>query len=118
MINNCVVVGRLVADPEIKELQNGSKVCNITIAVPRSYKNANGVYDTDFVDCTLWQSVAENAGEYCRKGDMVGIKGRVETELYEKENGTKQKVTRIVAEKVTFLASNTKEKETEEPEME
>lgn len=118
MVNNYIGVGRMVADPEMKELDNGSKVCNITIAVPRSYKNSEGVYETDFIDCVLWGSVAESTSEYCRKGDMVGIKGRVETEIYEKEDGTKQKTTHVVAERVTFLQSNTKQKETEEPEME
>ena len=118
MINNYVGVGRIVADPEMRELDNGKKVCNVTIAVPRSYKNADGEYDVDFVDCVLWSSVAESTSEYCKKGDMIGIKGRVETEIYEKEDGTKQKVTHVVADRVTFLQSGTRQKETEEPEME
>lgn len=116
MLNNYVCVGRLVSDPELKELENGKKVTNITLAVPRSYKNAEGVYETDFVDCTLWNNIAQSTTEYCKKGDMIGVKGRIESNIYEKEDGSKQKTMTVVADKITFLSS-TKEK-TEEPEME
>lgn len=104
-MNNCMCVGRLVSDPEIKELENGQKVCNITLAVPRSYKNAEGEYETDFLDCTLWQGVAEKTSEYCKKGDMIGIRGRIETSVYENDKGEKNKRTQIVADKVSFLSS-------------
>lgn len=104
MLNQTVIVGRIVKDPEVKELENGKKVSNITLAVPRSYKNKDGEYETDFIDCTLWGSVAENTAEYCRKGDMVGVKGRVETDTYEKDGQT-HKSMNIVAEKLTFLSN-------------
>lgn len=110
MLNQVVIVGRLVRDPEVKETDSGKKVSNITLAVPRAYKNADGEYDTDFVDCTLWNSVAQNTSEYCRKGDIVGVKGKIETEMYEKD-GENRKSTSIIAEKVTFLSSSNKEKD-------
>ena len=97
MLNQIVLVGRLVSDPEINETENGKKYTNITLAVSRSYKNFNGEYETDFIDCTLWGSVAENTSEYCKKGNIVGIKGR----LQRLEGNTLQ----VVAEKVTFLSS-------------
>ena len=53
-MNNYMCVGRLVSDPEVKELENSKKVTNITIAIPRSYKNSDGEYETDFVDCTIF----------------------------------------------------------------
>ena len=118
MMNNYMVVGRLVADPEVKELDGGKKVSNITIAVPRSYKNEQGVYDTDFIDCTLWGDIAQTTSEYCKKGDMIGVRGRVETNIYEKEDGSKQKDVHVVAERITFLTSKDKTKEDNEPEME
>jgi len=74
MLNQTVIVGRLVKDPELNETESGKKVTNITLAVPRSYKNINGEYDTDFISCVLWQGVAANTTEYCKKGDLVGIK--------------------------------------------
>ena len=105
MLNQTILVGRLVRDPELKVLDNGNNLTKITLAVPRSYKNLDGQYDTDFIDCTLWKGVAENTVEYCKKGDILGVKGRIESRVYEKEE-KKKYATEIVAEKVTFLSSN------------
>ena len=108
MLNQAIIVGRLVQNPELHETENGKKVTNITLAVPRSYKNAEGVYDTDFISCVLWQGVAESTVEYIKKGDLLGIKGRIQTRSYETEDETKRRVVEIVADKVTFLSSNRK----------
>ena len=104
-MNNCMFVGRLVSDQEVKELESGQKVSNITLAIQRSYKNSEGEYETDFVDCTLWQGVAEKTSEYCKKGDMIGIRGRIETSVYENDKGEKNKRTQVVADKVSFLSA-------------
>lgn len=104
MLNQTVIVGRIVRDPELRETENGNKVTNITLAVPRSYKNINGEYDSDFITCVLWKGVAESTSEYCKKGDLVGVKGRIQTRSIETEDSKKQ-VMEIVAEKVTFLSS-------------
>ena len=72
MLNQIVIAGRLVSDPQIIESENNIKRTYITVAVPRSYKNVDGSYDTDFIRCTLWNGIAENACEYCKKGDVVG----------------------------------------------
>ena len=105
MLNQTVIVGRLVRDPELYETENGNKVTNITLAVPRSYKNVNGEYDTDFVPCVLWKGVAENTVEYCRTGDLLGVNGHVQTRDIEVDEDVKRKLVEIVAEKVTFLSS-------------
>ena len=86
----------------------------MTLAIPRSFKNADGEYETDFVECTLWNNIAENTAEYCKKGDIVGVKGRLQTNNYEKEDGSKVFKLDVVAEKVTFLSSRSKD----EPERE
>lgn len=104
MMNQTVIVGRLVRDVEVKKLENNKEVSNITLAVPRSYKNESGEYETDFVDVTLWGAVAHSTAEYCKKGDIIGVKGRIETSMYEKD-GEKKKSVDIVCEKVTFLSS-------------
>ena len=106
MLNQLVAVGRLTSDPTITKYDEGKEVCNLTLAVPRSYKNADGVYETDFIDVVLWNAIATNTCEYCHKGDLVGIKGRIQTTNYETEDGTTHKRTEIIAEKVTFLSSN------------
>ena len=110
MMNQVVMVGRIVKEPELKETENGS-LCNLTLAVPRSFKNAMGEYDTDFVDVTLWKSIAENTKEYCNKGDLVGVKGRIQTNSKEDENGEKKHFMNIVAEKVTFLSSKKRDEQ-------
>lgn len=106
MLNQMILVGRLVQDPEIKELENGQRVSYITLAVPRSYKNADGIYETDFIPCMVWNNIADNVKEYCKKGDLIGVRGRIQTRQEEDKN-----IIEIVAEKVTFLPNR---KETEE----
>lgn len=115
MLNQIVLVGRITHDPKVTELDNGKKVCNVTVAIPRSYKNENGEYDTDFVKCTMWSGVAENTSEYCKQGDLIGIKGRIQTRVIEKDN-SKQTIQEVIAEKVTFLAKS-KEKNDDEIEI-
>lgn len=110
MLNQVVLVGRLVRDPEVRETKKGTSVSKITLAIPRSYKNVNGEYETDFLDCTLWQLIAMNTKQYCKKGDIVGVKGRLESHVYEKD-GENKYVTEIIAEKVTFLSNKAKSDE-------
>lgn len=105
MLNQTVLVGRLVRDPELYETESGNKVTNITLAVPRSYKNSNGEYDTDFINCVLWKGIAESASEYCHKGDLLGVKGRIQTRVVELDDETHKNITEVVAEKVTYLSS-------------
>lgn len=106
MLNQVILVGRLVQDSEIKELENGIRTSYITLAVSRSYKNSDGIYETDFIPVRLYKGIAENTTEYCKKGDVIGVKGRIQTKQEENKN-----IIEIIAEKVTFLSSR---KETEE----
>lgn len=108
MLNQIVIVGRLVKEPELIETEGGTKVTNITLAVPRSFKNINGEYETDFIPCVLWKGIAENTVEFCTKGDLLGVKGRIQSRKYEKDDEIKH-VIEVVAEKVTFLSSKNKE---------
>jgi len=109
MLNQTVIVGRLVRDPELRETEAGHKVTNITVAVPRSYKNVNGEYDTDFISCVLWKGIAENTVAYVKKGDLIGIKGRIQSRDIELEDDRHRQVMELVAEKITFLSSKPKE---------
>lgn len=104
MLNQVVLVGRLTKDPELYQTETGRKLAHMTLAVPRSYKNTEGQYETDFITCKLWQNVAQNTADYCKKGDLVGIRGRIETYNYETEDGRKY-LTEIIADKVTFLSN-------------
>jgi len=115
MLNNVVLVGRLTKDPEITTSENGSKRSNVIIAIPRTYKNTDGKYDTDFIKCILWNVVAEHTCEYCKKGDIVGIKGRIQTSSYERDGEIKYS-TEVIAERISFLSDS--KKNPEEIEME
>lgn len=111
MLNQTVIVGRLVHEPELRTTENGRKVTNITLAVPRNFKNHEGEYDTDFISCTLWQGIAENTVQYVEKGDLLGVKGRLQTRTIELDPDTKRNSVEVIAEKITFLTSHAKTKE-------
>ena len=97
MLNQVVIVGRLVKKPILEENQNGKKVCIITLAVPRDFKNDEGIYDTDFIKCTLCDDIAEKTIEYCYKGDLVGVEG-----ILQCLSGNE---LQLIAEKISFLSS-------------
>lgn len=118
MVNQIVLVGRIARAPETKVSETGKKYATLTLAVPRNYKNVNGEYDTDFLDCTLWTSVAESTSEYCKTGDMIGVKGRVQSRIVESPDGQRRRKTEIVAERVTFLTSNSSRRDNEVTEQE
>lgn len=98
MLNQVILVGRLTKDFDIIEKDN-KKYATSTIAVGKAYKNANGEYETDFLDFTTFGSVASNCTEYCKKGDMIGIKGNL---------SSRDNKIFINAEKITFLATKKK----------
>jgi len=106
MLNQVILVGRLVYDPELRTLDDGRNVTTIVVAVSRAYKNAEtGEYDTDFIKCTLWTGIAENTVQYCKKGSVVGIKARLAQRYYEYEEGKSFSYPEVIAEKITFINS-------------
>ena len=111
MLNQIVLVGRLTSDLEVKELEEGKKETTMTLAIPRSYKNFDGEYETDFITCRLLNNIAENTAEYCKKGDIVGVKGRLQSIVVENILEEKEYKMEVVAEKVTFLSSRKSEEE-------
>ena len=110
-MNAVVLVGRLVSNPEIITTETNKQVTSVVLAVHRNYKNSDGIYETDFIRCILWNGVAANTCEYCHEGDIIGIKGRLETRSYETEDNDKKYVTEVIADRVTFLSSVKKDLE-------
>ena len=104
MLNQVILVGRLVRTPELQITESGKKKSVVTLAVSRGFKNPNGEYDTDFLDCTLWTGIAENTAEYCKTGDVIGVKGRLQTRSYEKDDEVKY-ITEVIVDKISFLSS-------------
>ena len=89
MLNQVVLVGRLTDEPNIVDIDDNKKKTVVNLAVNRPFKNSEGLYETDFIRCVLWNGIATNTKEYCHKGDIVGIKGRLQTSTYE-ENEEKK----------------------------
>lgn len=108
MQNIVFLIGRLVGDPELKKSDSNKDYMSITLAVQRGFKNSEGIYETDFIRCILWNGIATHVSEYCKKGDLVGVRGRIQIRNYEKE-AEKKYVTEIIAEKITFLTSKRQE---------
>lgn len=104
MINQVTLVGRLTKDPELKATTEGTHVTQVTLAVNRSFRNHNGEIDADFIQCTLWRKAAENTAQYCRKGSVVGITGRLQSRHYDNREGKRVYVTEVVAESIRFLS--------------
>lgn len=103
-MNQVGFVGRLVRTPELKTTENNKQMTWITVAVNRSFKNIHGEYDTDFIDCILWDVVAANTVKHCKKGDIISVRGRLQSRVYEKDN-EKRYVLEVIGEKVTFISS-------------
>ena len=104
MHNLVYLIGRLASEPEVKQLDDDRSTLSINIAVQRSFKNEDGLYDTDFIRCILWNGVALHTSEYCHKGDLVGVKGRIQTRTYEKNDEVKY-ITEVIVDKISFLSS-------------
>lgn len=104
MLNNLILVGRVVEDAKITTLDSGLKVANVTLAVQRPFKNEEDSYDTDFIPVQFWQGIAELASEYCTKGSVIGVKGRIAIRI--NESGEKKiRVVDIIGERLSFIST-------------
>ena len=111
IMNQVILVGRLCQDPELLSVKNQKQMTSITLAINRHFKNNDGIYETDFIRCVLWNGIAANTTEYCHKGDIVGVKGRLQTSVYDDDDNNKKYGMDVVAEKITFLSSGNKKEE-------
>ncbi|WP_419955044.1 single-stranded DNA-binding protein [Neobacillus niacini] len=105
MINQVTLVGRLTRDPELRRTSDGLPVTTVTLAVSRQFRNQQGEIEADFVQCTIWKKAAENTVQYCRKGSVVGVTGRLQTRHYDNKEGKRVYVTEVVAESIQFLGA-------------
>lgn len=104
MINQVTLVGRITKDPELRYTGEGVAVSNFTLALNRSFKNATGGYDTDFVNCNIWRKPAETVANFCLKGSLIGITGRLQSRHYDNNEGKRVYVTEVVAEDIKFIS--------------
>ena len=107
MYNAVILIGRITDKPSIKTLENGHSVGNFTIVVNRPFKNLDGEYEQYFIQCTVWNGIAESMSEYCKKGSVIGVKGHLTTKdekiINDKGEQISIKVPNIYVEKINFI---------------
>jgi single-strand DNA-binding protein len=113
-MNKVELIGRLTKDPEERYTQTtNTMVANFTLAVNRRYKK-DGEPDADFINCVAWKKTAEFIIKHFKKGNQIGVAGRIQTRNYDDQNGNKRFITEIIAEEIYF-ADGKKNEEPEEP---
>lgn len=105
MLNNVVLMGRLVADPELRHTPTNLPVTTLTIAVDRRYVKQGAERETDFIDVVAWRNTAEFITRYFHKGSMIAITGSIQTRMYTDKNNNKRKAFEVLAENVYFCGS-------------
>ena len=121
-MNKCIFIGNLTKDVELTTTPNGVSVAKFTIAVSRRFTNADGERETDFIDCVAWRNQADNLAQYCHKGDKIAVTGALQVRIYETQDGTKRKITEIIADDIEFVGTkkngeNTGDKKPKKPTM-
>lgn len=102
MLNKAILMGRLVADPELRRTPNNNSVTSFTLAVNRSFTRQGEQPQTDFIDIVAWGKTAEFVSRYFVKGQLVAVAGRIQTRMWEDKQGNKRKSVEVVAEEVHF----------------
>ena len=103
MLNQVFVAGKLLDGVEELEAGRDEPCSYITLAVPRGSKDMNGDYCTDLIDCRLSKGIAESTAKYCKRGDLLGIRGRIQGVTIETEDRTEKNIIEVVAETITVL---------------
>lgn len=105
MINNVVLMGRLVATPELRQTQNGISVTSFSLAVERSYARQGEQRQTDFINCVAWRNTADFISRYFQKGSMIAVTGSIQTRNYEDKNGNKRTAFEVIVDQASFCGS-------------
>ncbi|MCD4835653.1 single-stranded DNA-binding protein [Phocea massiliensis] len=103
MLNKAILVGRLTADPELKQTLNGVSVCSFSIAINRPYSGKGGERQTDFINIVAWRATAEFVAKYFRKGNAIGVDGSIQTRSYTDKQGNKRTAFEVVADAASFV---------------
>ena len=104
-MNQTCLIGRLTKDVELKYTPANQAVAQFTLAVNRTFKNANGERESDFINCVIWRKSAENFANWAKKGALIGITGRIQTRNYENQQGKRVYITEVIAENFQMLES-------------
>jgi single-strand DNA-binding protein len=106
-VNKVILVGNLGKDPEVRYLENGSVVANVTIATSESYKDRNGnrVENTEWHDLEMWDGLAKIAEQYLKKGKTIYVEGRIKSDTWQDDQGMNRKKIRIRVQNMTMLGN-------------
>lgn len=107
-MNNVTLMGRLTADPELRQTQSGISACRFTVAVNRKFKNKNtDEYEADFISCIAWRQTAEFVSRYFSKGKMIALTGTLHTGSYTDKNHSDvtHYTTDVIVENVEFCGN-------------
>ena len=110
MLNVVVLMGRLVADPELRQIPSGISTCTFRIAVDRNFVKQGEERKADFIDVTAWRQTAEFVSKYFQKGSMIAIEGSLQTRQYQDKNGNNRTATEVLASQVSFCGGKAAEK--------
>lgn len=105
-MNKVILIGRLTKEPEVKNTANGTAVTKFTLAVDRSFKDANGQRQTDFINCIAWRQTATFISSYFHKGSKIAVTGSIQTRNYDDQDGKKVYVTEVVVDEAEFVESS------------
>ena len=105
MINNVVLMGRLVATPELRQTPNGISVTSFSLAVERSFARQGEQRQTDFINCVAWRNTADFISRYFQKGSMIAVTGSIQTRNYEDKNGNKRTAFEVIVDQASFCGS-------------
>ena len=105
MLNKAILVGRLVADPELRTTPTGANVCSFTIAIDRPYQSKGAEKKSDFLNIVAWRQTAEFVSRFFQKGRPIGVEGSIQTRDYVGKDGVKRYVTEIIADHCFFVDS-------------
>ena len=108
MLNKVLLIGRLTADPEIKSTTNGKAYLPFRLAIDQEYKPKDGERKTDFISCRAWEGQADFIAKYFKKGNMVGIEGRLSPYEYTDDGGEKRYGMEVVVDKAFFTENKGK----------
>ncbi len=105
MLNIVAIMGRLVADPELRTTQNGTNVCSFRIACDRNYTASGQERQADFIDVVAWRQSAEFITKYFQKGSMIAIDGSLQSRQYQDKNGNNRTAVEVLANHISFAGS-------------
>jgi single-strand DNA-binding protein len=98
-------MGRLTKDVEMRQTPNGVSLARFSIAVTRRFKNSNGEYDADFINCIAWRKTGEFIARYFQKGSMMAVVGSIQTRSWDGNDGKKQYATEVIVDEAYFTGS-------------